>query len=49
MISDRRSKANNIKDSFSYMITNRRSRKIDTYFILDKESEDYERLCKIGK
>lgn len=50
LISDRKTKADDNGEAFfTYMNTKGKSRKIDTYFVLDRESKDYERLCKIGK
>ncbi|MBD5503521.1 MAG: glycosyltransferase [Lachnospiraceae bacterium] len=50
LISDRISKADDNGEAFfTYMNTIGKKRNIRTYFVLDKASEDYERLCKIGK
>ncbi len=50
LISDRLSKADDNGEAFfTYMNTIGKNENIDTYFVLDKESEDYDRLCKIGK
>ncbi len=50
LISDRKSKADDNGEAFfTYMNTIGRNRNIQTYFVLDKDSKDYERLCKIGK
>ncbi len=50
LISDRIGKADDNGEAFfTYMNTIQRDSGIETYFVLDKESDDYERLCKIGK
>ncbi|MBD5487698.1 MAG: glycosyltransferase [Lachnospiraceae bacterium] len=50
LISDRLTKADDNGEAFfTYMNTIGKNTNIDTYFVLDKESEDYERLRKIGK
>ena len=50
LISDRIKKADDNGEAFfTYMNTIGKNEHIDTYFVLDKDSEDYERLCKIGK
>lgn len=50
MISDRMTKADDNGEAFfTYMNTVVKNPNINTYFVLNKESEDYERLCKIGK
>lgn len=50
LISDRLTKADDNGEAFfTYMNTIGKKENIDTYFVLDKESEDYERLSKIGK
>lgn len=50
LISDRKTKADDNGEAFfTYMSTNGKDRDIDVYFVLDKSSEDYERLHKIGK
>lgn len=50
LISDRLTRADdNGEVLFTYINTERKEAKIDTYFVLDKNSEDYERLQKVGK
>lgn len=50
LISDRVGKADDNGEAFfTYMNTVQKHSGIETYFVLDKESEDYERLAKIGK
>lgn len=50
LVSDRILKADDNGEAFfTYMNSIGKQQNIDTYFVLDKESEDYDRLCKIGK
>lgn len=50
LISDRLTKADDNGEAFfTYMNTIGMRKDIDTYFVLDKDSNDYERLRKIGK
>ncbi len=50
LISDRLTKADDNGEAFfTYMNTAGKRSGIDTYFVLNKESEDYERLCRAGK
>ncbi len=50
LISDRIKKADDNGEAFfTYMNTIGKTKDIDTYFVLDKDSDDYERLRKIGK
>lgn len=50
LISDRLTKADDNGEAFfTYMNTVGKNEDIDTYFVLDKDSEDYERLRSIGK
>lgn len=50
LISDRLTKADDNGEAFfTYMNTIGKDENIDTYFVLEKSSEDYERLSKIGK
>ncbi len=50
LISDRLTKADDNGEAFfTYMNTIGRDKNIDTYFVLEKNSEDYERLSKVGK
>ena len=50
LIRDRVGKADDNGEAlFTYMNTVQKDSGIETYFVLDKESEDYERLSKIGK
>ena len=50
LISDRLTKADDNGEAFfSYMNTQVKDRNIDTYFVLDKNSEDYNRVKKLGK
>lgn len=50
LISDRIKKADDNGEAFfTYMNTVGKTKDIDTYFVLDKDSDDYERLRKIGK
>lgn len=50
LISDRVGKADDNGEAFfTYMNTVQKNSGIETYFVLDKDSEDYERLSKIGK
>lgn len=49
LISDRVMKADDNGEAlFTYMNKNRREQNVETYFVLNRESEDYERLSKIG-
>lgn len=50
LISDRITKADDNGEAFfTYMNTEGRNSKIETYFVLDKCSKDYERLTAIGR
>ncbi len=50
LISDREEKADDNGEAFfTYMNTAQKNSGIDTYFVLNKDSEDYGRLQKIGK
>ncbi len=50
LISDRLGKADDNGEAFfTYMNTMVKDNNVDTYFVLDKNSEDYERLRKVGK
>lgn len=50
LISDRLTKADDNGEAFfTFMNTIGKNENIDTYFVLEKESEDYERLSKVGK
>ncbi len=50
LISDRLTKADDNGEAFfTYMNTVGKKEDIDTYFVLDKDSEDYERLQSVGK
>jgi len=50
LISDRLTKADDNGEAFfTYMNTIGKKTNIATYFVLDKNNEDYGRLCKIGK
>ncbi|MEY8390569.1 CDP-glycerol glycerophosphotransferase family protein [Lachnospiraceae bacterium 45-W7] len=50
LISDRIGKADDNGEAFfTYMNTFQKNSGIETYFVLDQESEDYERLQQIGK
>lgn len=50
LISDRLTKADDNGEAFfTYMNTIGKDENIDTYFVLEKSSEDYERLSKVGK
>ncbi len=49
LISDRLTKADDNGEAFfTYMNTIGKQEHIETYFVLDRNSEDYERLCSIG-
>lgn len=49
LISDRLKKADDNGEAFfTYMNTKGKNKKINTYFVLDKDSDDYERLSKLG-
>lgn len=50
LISDRVGKADDNGEAlFTYMNTTQKDSGIETYFVLEQDSEDYERLSKIGK
>lgn len=50
LISDRLTKADDNGEAFfTYMNTIGKVYNIDTYFLLNEDSKDYERLCKVGK
>lgn len=50
LICDREDKADDNGEAFfTYMNTVQKHSKIDTYFVLDEDSQDYERMKKIGK
>ena len=50
LISDRLTKADDNGEAFfTYMNTKNKDTKIDTYFVVNKSTEDYKRLKKMGK
>jgi CDP-glycerol glycerophosphotransferase (TagB/SpsB family)/glycosyltransferase involved in cell wall biosynthesis len=50
LISDRLTKADDNGEAFfNYMKESRKTKNVNAYFVLDKESSDYQRIKKIGK
>ena len=49
LISDRDIKANDNGEHLFKYIVNQHNKDIDVYFVIDKESEDYKKIKKIGK